>query len=78
MTINTLFKEGEEIFFIHEAKVISSIVQGFKIERLPQKDGGGYETVITYLCNRDPLKSVNVKVLESIAFKSKAALLKSL
>lgn len=77
MKIETKFDEGDTIFFLHNKKVLKSVVQGFKVERLP-KNGKDHKTEITYLCNSESDQLVNLKVSEQDAYASKEQLLKSL
>lgn len=77
MKIETKFKENDRVFFLYNTKVVDSIVNGFKIERLPN-GLCGHKTTITYLCNKEPDAKVNIKVDEENAFPSKEELLKSL
>lgn len=77
MTIVTKFQENDKVFFLHNSKVIDSIVRGFKIERLPN-GLDGHNTLITYFCAREPELKVSVKVEEENAFPTKEDLLKSL
>lgn len=72
MKVETKLNVLDKIFFIHEKKVIESIVQHIRIEI---DEDGSY---ILYLCNSEKDKNVNIKVEEQYAFKSKAELLKSL
>lgn len=76
MTIETKFNRGDKIFFLSPGnpKVISSTVQGFKIEL----HSISKNPTITYLCNGERESNVNVKVEEERAFKTKEELLKSL
>ena len=73
MTIETKFNDVDKIFFIHNAKVLDSVVRGFKIERTDGKN------TITYLCNKDNEdKMLRLKVEEENGFPTKEALLQSL
>lgn len=72
MKIETKLNPLDKIFFIHERKVIESIVQHIRIEI--DEDG----VFVLYLCNSESQKNVNIKVEEQHAFKTKAELLKSL
>lgn len=75
MTIETKFNEKDQIFFLHNGKVVTSIVRGLTVEKQAKYTG----PVITYLCNENEAeKQVFIKVLETSAFKSKEELLKSL
>ena len=73
MKIETKFNDGNPIYFIHEAKVLNSIVRGFKIERI----NGVMSTI--YLCCKDKdEKSAFIRIKEEHGFPTKEALLKSL
>lgn len=74
MQIDIEFNEGDDIFFIHEAKVVKSTVRGFKIDHIFSK---GKPVEIIYLCNSEE-SQVNIKVPSPMAFPSKESLIKSL
>lgn len=75
MTVSTRFDEGDKIFFLQKAKVFTTIVRGFVIE----KKGKGAAPVTTYLCHeQDKEKQNHILVPELEAFGSKEELLKSL
>ena len=69
MTIETKFKEGDTIWFIHESKAIETSVCGIKIDRRPIKGSVKIEQEIIYLCSKDKYESqVFIKVDEFKAF----------
>jgi hypothetical protein len=71
MIVETAFDIGNNIFFLHNHKFISSKVQGIKIEVRDTVE-------ITYLHNREDGQMINGKVDGKLAFKTKEDLLKSL
>ncbi len=73
MTIETKLEVGNKIFFIHDKRIIQSIVRGIKIEVDYM-----YKQVITYICNKEEDKMIGVKVEEEFSFKTKEDLLNSL
>lgn len=73
MKIETLLNIEDEIFFLHEKRVIVSKVQKIKIEAKSAE-----EIEIIYLCNVEKDCNVNIKVSQEDAFKNKKELLNSL
>lgn len=73
MKIETELNPGDEVFFLHDKKVIQSTVQKIKIEVSSQ-----VAFIVTYLCNSEKDSNVNLKVDEGFAFKTKKELLNSL
>jgi len=84
MDIKTKFNIGDTIWFLHDNKVIETIIRKARIEisnKAPNAEHGEVSIVleVIYLCNREDAKAtINVKVEEQFAFKSKSDLLKSL
>lgn len=86
MTIETKFKEGDEIFFIHNARVCCTVCRGFSVERRAEKekpimpaDAVVYKTKIVYFgCQSPEETQVFIKVEEENAFGTKEALIQSL
>lgn len=75
MTVTTKFNDGDKIFFLRDQKVLVTTVRGFIIEKRPKST----EPTITYLCHEgEDEKQVHLKILETSAFPSKEALIKSL
>ncbi len=72
MTITTKLDPGSSIFFIHEKKVIESIVRGFTTRTLDDK------TEVIYLCSKEGGSNLHIKVDEKDAYKTKELLLQSL
>ena len=73
MTIETKMNIGSPIFFIHEKRVIESVVRIIKTE----SDGGG--SSVTYLCSKSPEAiNVHIKVDQKDGYPSKEDLIKSL
>lgn len=80
MIIETKFKEGDTIWFIHNSKAIETIVKGIKIDRHQSKaDPENIIQEITYLCGKNENETiVLIKVDEKQAYPTKDALLQSL
>lgn len=77
MKIETKLNLGDDIFFIHNKKVIQSLVKGIKIE--VQSNGIESNPDVTYLCGvSEDHKLVAIKCAESDAYKSKKELINSL
>ena len=77
MKIETKFNIGDSIFFIptlsiKKVRIIQSRIQGIKIDILHN------ERLVTYLCNEEADKQINLKVFEEDAFKTKEELLATL
>ncbi len=73
MKIETKLNVNDQVFFISNAKVCSSVIR--KIDVLTD----GEVTDITYLCNeKEDKQNVHLKVKEEHAFKSKKLLIESL
>lgn len=85
MTIKTKYDVGATIFFLHDNKVIETIIRCIKIDNKQINAEGFVKQEITYLCKADEpdwagniTDRVHLKVLEEHAFPSKEELLKSL
>lgn len=72
MKITTKLEIGDSVFFLHESKVISSILREMKVFITADK------VEILCICNSEPDARVGIKVNESLCFKSKKELLESL
>lgn len=73
MKIETKFNIGDTIFFLHENRVLESIIRSIKIDVKEPDDFN-----IIYVCNKDEDSVVGIKVNEGIVFGSKKQLLSSL
>lgn len=83
MKIETKLNIGDTFFFLHEMKVLQSVVRGIKTETLNVAENAAkgevrIETTIIYLFNKEPGQVINGKVEQKYSFKTKADLLKSL
>jgi hypothetical protein len=77
MKVETKLSIGDNIFFIHEKRVIESVIREIKIEMWVE--GKNQKTDVLYLCNKDEAESnIHIKVLAEDAYPSKTELLKSL
>lgn len=83
MKIETKLNIGDTVFFIHEKKIIDSVIRSIKTDTFNSAENADkgeilIQTAILYICNKEAGQRMGVKVEEPDAFKSKSELLKSL
>lgn len=77
MKLETKFNPYDEIFFLHNKKVITSKIRSIKVEIISNPPTT-IDTEVTYLCSQDADAKVFIKVDQKDAYETKEKLLKSL